>query len=75
MTTSTLSPHATPTDLATASFDAELDAEFEAVVGDLATELFEQRWGQESAVLTGMPGVSTVHCLTVRVDPDVLPTL
>lgn len=69
MTTATLAP--LPTD----TLPEALDAELEAVVGDLETELAEQRWGRESAVLTGMPGVSTVHCLTVRVDPGVLPTL
>ena len=63
-------PDATPDAL-----PLDVDAEFEAVVGGLEDELAEQRWGQETAVLTGMPGISTVHCLTVRVDPGVLPTL
>lgn len=74
MTAPTTTSIDTPTDTLP-GLSATLDAEFEAVVGDLETELAEQQWGRESAVLTGMPGVSTVHCLTVRVDPGVLPTL
>lgn len=38
------------------------------VAGDLALELAEQRKGQDVAAVTGFPGLSTLHCLTVRID-------
>ncbi|MDT9593141.1 hypothetical protein RDV89_08680 [Nocardioides zeae] len=45
------------------------------VAGDLGAELAQQQIGQEVAVLTGMPGLSTVHCLTVSADEEYLPTM
>ncbi|WP_222192502.1 hypothetical protein [Modestobacter italicus] len=50
--------------------DADLD-----VAGELELELAEQRVGQDVAVLTGMPGISTLHCVTSRLAPHQLPTL
>ncbi|SDP74607.1 hypothetical protein SAMN04487905_10875 [Actinopolyspora xinjiangensis] len=44
------------------------------VAGSLDQELAEQRVGEE-AVVTGMPGISTIHCLTSRAAPFQLPTL
>lgn len=45
------------------------------VAGDLDAELDQQRIGQEVAVLTGMPGLSSVHCLTVCTEEEYLPTM
>lgn len=45
------------------------------VAGSLDEELAEQRIGEDHAVITGLPGISTIHCLTARTAPFELPTL
>lgn len=54
---------------------SETDLDVLDVAGDLDAELAQQRIGEEVAVLTGMPGLSTVHCLTVTADREYLPTM
>lgn len=62
----------TPADASDLALEATA---FDEIVGGLTAELDQQRIGEQTAVLTGYPGLSTVHCLTIHVSPDTLPTL